>query len=232
MPRIARLIIPDAPHHITQRGNNKQDVFFVDTDKQVYLNILKEQADKFSLIIDGYCLMSNHVHLVATPIKQDSLAKTMGRTNLIYSQYINRLHKRGGHLWQNRYYSCVLDEKYFFNTLSYIERNPVRAKMCRKPWDYEWSSAASHVNGAIDKYGLIDNNRWKVIVGNINWKNVLTERSDKEEMRKVMIYCRTGRPLGSDSFISKLESKLGMRLRALPIGRPKKTKAPNSNSKI
>ncbi len=224
MPRIARIIIPDIPHHITQRGNNRQDVFFTDDDKVVYLGILKAQADNFGLLIDGYCLMTNHIHLITTPHKEDSLAKAMGRTNLLYSQYINRLHKRGGHLWQNRYFSNVLGQRYFFNALRYIERNPVRAGICRRAWNYPWSSASAHVNGSSDAYGLIDAGRWKELSGSMDWKEVLQGRESEADITKMRAYCRTGRPLGSDSFISKLESKLGRRLRALPVGRPAKNK--------
>ena len=91
MPRIARRVIEDIPHHITQRGNNKQDVFFVDDDRTAYLEILKKQSDQYGLTVMGYCLMANHIHLIAVPHKADSLAKAVGRTHFIYTQYINRL---------------------------------------------------------------------------------------------------------------------------------------------
>ena len=109
MPRIARIVISDVQYHITQRGNNHQDIFFVDDDRQVYLEFLKKQADRFGLEVQGYCLMTNHIHLIATPHNEDSLAKAIGITHLLYTQYINRMHRRSGHLWQNRFYSCPLD---------------------------------------------------------------------------------------------------------------------------
>ena len=87
-------MLPGRPHHVTQRGNNRQDVFFVDDDRRVYLGLLKEQAERFGLEILGYCLMSNHVHLVAVPAGEDSLAKAVGRTHFLYTQYVNRLHGR------------------------------------------------------------------------------------------------------------------------------------------
>ena len=144
MPRVARTVITDVPHHIVQRGNNRQDIFFVDEDRQAYLDVLKEQSDKYGLEVTGYCLMSNHIHLVATPKNEDSLAKAVGRAAFIYTQYINRFHKRSGHLWQGRFYSCSLDESHFWQALRYIECNPVRAKICHNPWKYQWSSAAAH----------------------------------------------------------------------------------------
>jgi len=94
MPRVSRIVLPGRPHHVTQRGNNRQDVFFVDDDRRVYLGLLKEQAERFGLEILGYCLMSNHVHLVAVPAGEDSLAKAVGRTHFLYTQYVNRLHGR------------------------------------------------------------------------------------------------------------------------------------------
>ena len=96
MPRMARAIAVGCAHHITQRGNNRQDVFFVDQDREVYLQILQEQAGKYGLEVLGYCLMTNHVHIVAIPHAEDSLAKGIGRTHVRYSQYINRFHSAPG----------------------------------------------------------------------------------------------------------------------------------------
>ena len=230
MPRLARIVIPDIPHHITQRGNNKQDVFFVDDDRIAYLRFLKEQAARFGVIIEGYCLMTNHIHIIATPNKENALARVMGKTNLLYSQYINFMHKRSGHLWQNRFYSCPLDSQHFYIALSYIERNPVRSKMARLPWTYRWSSASAHTEGE-DEFGLIDAGRWRQQSTGINWKNILRASMDERQISRIRIYCRTGRPLGSDGFISRLESMIGRRLRALPVGRPKKKIRVKSNKK-
>ena len=94
MPRLARAVAVGFAHHITQRGNNRQDVFFVDDDRRVYLELLKEQADKYSLDLTGYCLMSNHIHIVAIPQKQDSPAKAVGRTHFRYTQNINCFSRR------------------------------------------------------------------------------------------------------------------------------------------
>ena len=147
MPRTARIVIPGLPHHVTQRGNNRQDVFFSDADRKVYLELLGQQCETFGLAIDGYCLMTNHIHLIATPRDEGSLAKAVGRTNLYYTRYINRLHGRSGHLWQDRFFSCPLDDQYFWTAMIYVERNPVRANLVRKPWRCPWSSATAHVTG-------------------------------------------------------------------------------------
>ena len=107
MPRIARTIAVGYAHHITHRGNNRQDIFFVDDDRFVYLAILKEHCDKYGLDVFAYSLMTNHIHIVAVPRKEDSLAMAVGRTHLRYTQYINQMHKRSGHLWEGRFYSCA-----------------------------------------------------------------------------------------------------------------------------
>jgi len=107
-------------HHITQRGNNRADVFLVDDDRRVYLELLREQAKKYGLEVVGYCLLSNHVHLVAIPHGEEALAQAVGRTHFRYSQYVNRLHGRSGHLWQGRFHSCALDERHFWQALKYV----------------------------------------------------------------------------------------------------------------
>ena len=145
MPRVGRIVIPGCAHHVTQRGNNRQDVFFVRDDYRTYLAILGEQSRRYGLQVHAYCLMTNHVHLVATPRSGQSLAKAVGRTHWLYTQTINRLHGRSGHLWQNRFYSCALDGDHYWAAIRYAERNPVRARLHRKAWLYPYSSAAAHV---------------------------------------------------------------------------------------
>lgn len=223
MPRKARIVVPSVPHHITQRGNNGQDVFFVDDDREVYLHFLCEESAVYGLEILGYCLMTNHVHLIGVPHKRESLAKAVGRTNLRYSQYINRMHNRSGHLWQNRFFSCPLDRPHFWLGLRYVETNPVRAKMVRSPSKYKWSSAAAHL-GKADDDSLIDVAKWRQISARINWKQKLARGCSEEEIEIIRKATNIGRPLGKDSFIIKLEKIVGKRLRPLPAGRPKKNR--------
>ena len=220
MPRVRRIVIPGVPHHITQRGNNKQDVFFVDDDRHVYLALLKKQADRFGLKILGYCLMTNHVHLLATPGRDDSLAKAIGRTHYLYSQYINTRHGRSGHLWQNRFFSCALDDEHLWTALAYIERNPVRTKAVRFAWEYTWSSAGPHT-GSLENDTLLDLEMWRSFWDDSAWKDFLGTSGD-DEIGRIRLCTNRGRPLGSDSFMSKIEKAAGYRLRPLPIGRPKK----------
>ena len=143
MVRVARIVVPGARHHVTQRGNNRQDVFFVEEDRLVYLELLAKQGPLYGFHVEGYCLMTNHVHIVGVPQQEDALAKAIGRTHFLYTQYVNRLHGRSGHLWQNRFYSCALEDARVFDVLGYVELNPVRAGMVKKAWEYGWSSAAA-----------------------------------------------------------------------------------------
>ncbi len=221
MARVARIIVPDAAHHVTQRGNNKQDVFFVDDDRHVYLELLHAQAQRFGFRILGYCLMTNHVHIIGVPKDEAALAKTFGRTHFLYTQYINRLHGRSGHLWQNRFYSCPMDEVHALQALSYAELNPVRAKMVRHPWTYAWSSAAAHC-GKAPAHPLLDLTDWQDTPSGHAWRDTLAEfAGDNGASDLIRRNTHTGRPLGSDTFLSKVEKTLARRVRPLPVGRPK-----------
>ena len=220
MPRVARIVLPGLPHHITQRGNNRQDVFFVDSDRVRYLEILSKQCALYGLTVEAYCLMTNHIHIIATPSKEASLSKAVGRTHFLYTQYINRMHNRSGHLWQNRFSSCAMDDAHYLTAVRYVERNPVRARMVRKPWRYAWSSAAAHI-GRGASTGVLDMEHWIEQTAGLDWEDFLIE-SDGEGVDAIRLATHRGRPLASDSFLSKLETKLNRRLRPLPVGRPRK----------
>ena len=220
MPRAARIVVPGAVHHITQHGNNYEDVFFDDEDRETYIETLGEQAEKFALLLHGYCLMPNHVHLLATPKREESLAKALGSTHLLYAQHINRTHERRGHFWQQRFHSCAMDDDYFWAALRYVERNPVRVGTTKKPWSYRWSSAAAHI-GQDQANPLLDIPAWEQWSDGVDWKAFLTDDDDEGDLERFR--CTDGRPLGSDDFLDELEAKLGRRVRALPRGRPRST---------
>ena len=220
MPRIARVCVAGYPHHITQRGNNKERVFFDDEDRRFYLNLLQRYKDKFEMKILAYCLMGNHVHVLAVPEKETSLARGIGGTNLLYTQYINRKYNRSGRLWQNRFFSSVVEkEPYLWAVMKYIEQNPVRAKVVKRAEDYEWSSARAHILGIKDDL-LSDESRF-------NEEEVKSYREflrgdDKEINGAIRRATSTGRPLGSERFIKKLERILGRDIFPKKGGRPKK----------
>jgi putative transposase len=129
MSRQARVVVEGVPHHVTQRGNNRQDIFLADEDRHFYLKTLREKSEQFGLTITGYCLMTNRIHLIAVPRHPDSLAKALGQTHWRYAMRFNRLHRRSGHLWQNRFYSCPLGPSHLATALAYVDLNPVRARL-------------------------------------------------------------------------------------------------------
>jgi putative transposase len=221
MSRLARAIAVGCAHHITQCGNNHQKVFLADDDRRVYLELLREQAAKYGLEVLAYCLMDNHVHLVAIPHTEEALAQAVGRTHFRYTQHFNRLHRRSGHLWQGRFFSCALDGRHLWTAIKYVELNPVRAKLCRRAWRYAWSSAALHVDRKAESE-LLNLTRWYKQVTAEEWRRELAEGLTADEAARIRLRTHTGRPLGSDSFLSKLEARLGRRVRPLPVGRPKK----------
>jgi putative transposase len=219
MPRIARAVTVGHPHHITQRGNYRQAVFQGDEDYLQYVEWLKSYSTKYSLKIWAYCLMGNHVHFISVPMEPDSLAKTFNTLHMRYSQYFNMRNKATGHLWQGRFFSCVLDERHLCAGIRYVETNPVRAGIVKKAEDYKWSSAPSHAKGKKD---LILSNDCYVLKKIKGWSAYLREKEDVSLIDAIRQNTRTGRPCGDDRFTQKIEKLLGRRLAALPRGRPRK----------
>jgi putative transposase len=221
MPRVARIVVPDVPHHVTQRGNNQEKVFFSDEDRIVYLKILKDQCDRYSVAVLGYCLMANHVHLIAVPKRAESLAKAIGRTNWIYANHLNRARKRSGHLWQSRFYSNAMDDDHCLLAMRYVEWNPIRAGICQSARKYPWSSAAAHCGGK-DTAGLLDLAQWNELTKGVNWEAAIKTEPTEQEISSVRRSLHTGRPLMGEGLMKKLERKLGQTLHSRPRGRPKK----------
>ena len=206
MARIARIVIPDLPHHIIQRGNRNQTVFFSDSDKATYKEILFEQIKKHGISIWAYCLMDNHVHLISVPEEINSLSKGVGETNRRYTRMINFRKGWKGYLWQGRFVSYPLDKKYLYAAVKYIENNPVNSGLVKNAEDYPWSSAQAHVYKTKDPL-LSDNFLTKEIK---NWENYLQnetrEKSEKEDISLLIKHAKTGRPLGDKNFLTKLEN--------------------------
>jgi putative transposase len=205
MARIARVVIPDYPHHIIQRGNRRQDVFFSNQDKEAYIDLLFEQIRKWNITIWAYCLMDNHVHIIALPKDEKSLASGIGETHRKYSRMINFRKGWRGYLWQGRFISYPMDEKYFYSAVRYIERNPIRAGLVKKAEDYPWSSAKAHVFKENDVL-LSDNFMTSEIK---DWSTFLKEEADKTDIKLFKQHANTGRPLGDQEFINKLEKITG-----------------------
>lgn len=225
MPRIARVVIPEWPYHIVQRGNNKQLVFFDDEDRRKYLQLVKLYCEKWKSQILAYSLMPNHVHLLLVPKEEGSLAKTMQGIGLCYTQRINRKYNRSGRFWESRYHSCVVDkDKYLCTVIRYIERNSVRAGLVNKPEEYEWSSARAHLLGAEDP---LVNPADLLVYGDYDIPKLqyLIEMSEKsKEMNEIKKATRKGLPLGNLSFQRTVEDTLNRKIIPKSRGRPWKNK--------
>ncbi len=223
MPRMARVVIPGCPHHVTQRGNRGEDVFFTEGDRVRYLDLLGEYAEKHGLAIQAYCLMANHVHLVAVPRTEASLATALKPVHMRYAQHVNWTQHIGGRLWQGRFFSCPLDEEHLWAAVRYVERNPVRAGMVERAEDYRWSSAAAHCGLRADAV-VSDPCEPTARLTPTQWQQWLREPWEAEpEMTARLRHCtRTGRPAGGAGFIARLEALVGRVLRPKKGGRPRK----------
>ena len=220
MARLARVVAADTPHHVTQRGNARRDVFYSDSDRLVYLSLLRHHSKVAGLDILGYCLMSNHVHVIAVPRAPDALARALHHTHGRYANYLNLRLAATGHVWQGRYYSCPMDENHTWTALRYTECNPVRAGMVQSPSEYAWSSAPAHTGARLcDPLVSLDewSNRWDPD----DWGEFLAAASQRE-IKEIRDCTSNGRPLGSAEFIAGLEETLQRQLQPKKGGRPKK----------
>lgn len=221
MPRLARTVFSRVPHHLTQRGNRREDVFFTDDDRKAYLKWLGEYAKKHKVEILAYCLMTNHIHLVAVPAAEEGLHGMLKPLHMRYAQRVNRSRGWTGHLWQGRFFSSALDEDYLWAAVRYIERNPVRAKMVRRAENYRWSSAKAHCGLQTDPV-LTKSVYWRQQFGSIgDWSGWLAEGDEPEELGILRRNVNKNLPCGSVSFIRKLEKRAERALQYRPRGRPK-----------
>ena len=218
MARIARVIAPGLPHHVTQRGNRRQQTFFEDDDYQAYLELMAEWCGKLHVQVWAYCLMPNHVHLIAVPETEEGLARAIGEAHRRYTRRINFRNGWRGHLWQERFASFPLDERYLLAAARYAEMNPVAAGMVTHPDEYRWSSASAHLAGHDDELVTV-----KPLLDMVSdWSGFLTLSGD-EELSLLRKHERSGRPLGEISFVERLEADLERLLR--PAKRGPKPKA-------
>ena len=209
MARFARVVAIGTAHHVTQRGVDQQRTFFTDADRNTYLDCLAKYCAQARARILAYCLMSNHVHLVLVPEERQSLAVALRRTHSRYALYLNARRDRVGHLWQNRFYSSALDEEHLWIALRYVERNPVRANLVKRPEEYKWSSAAAHLGTDHSASGLLDWAFHAAAGGTERWQTLLAEPEQIEAIRRLQRGTFTGRPVGSPEFVAKLEKQLG-----------------------
>ena len=227
MPRHARTVVPGFPHHITQRGNRRDLVFFSNDDRRAYLAWLRGYAALHGVEVLAYCLMPNHVHLVAVPRTEDGLHRMMRPLHMRYAQVINRLHGWAGHLWQGRFFSSVLDNDYFLAAVRYVERNPVRAGIVPRAEEYAWSSAAARCGLRLDPLLAAESPWTRRLREEIrDWPTWLGE-DDEQRANRIRLHSNMGLPCGSDKFIDSLERLTGRDLRFRPQGRSPEPSVPS-----
>jgi len=204
---MARVVIPGIPHHVTQRGVRRMETFFDDEDYEVYISLLREWCLSSGVEIWAYCLMPNHVRLIAVPESESSLAHGIGEAHRRYTRHVNFKKSWKGYLWQGRFASFPMDEEHLLNSVRYVEINPVRAKLAERAEDYRWSSARAHLSGK-------DNILVKVkpMLERVeNWSGLLTN-GDQARIDDLRMHERTGRPLGDVSFVEKMSRLAGREL--------------------
>ena len=209
MARLARVVVPGLPHHVTQRGNRRQPVFFGEADYRAYLQELRVQSKRWGLQVWAYCLMTNHVHLIVVPQTEQSLARGLGEAHRRYTRLVNFREGWRGYLWQGRFGSVPLDEAHLYAAMRYVERNPVEAGMVQRAHDYPWSSARAHVLHTPDP--LLSPHVLQETVP--DWATFLATPNDEAPTSRLELHLRTGRPLGSAQFLDQIEQRLGRRVR-------------------
>ena len=222
MPRRARIQIPGYPMHIVQRGHNRAACFLEPSGYELYLGLLNELHERFGCQIHAFVLMTNHVHLLVTPERKDSASELMRRVNLRFVQAMNRRYGRTGSGWEGRFWSSVIDTRsYFMTTHRYIELNPIRAGLVKRPENYLWSSHAANAFGVPCPF--IRAHAVYLALGSHTdrrraaYRNLFREKLEDKDLDRIRHALRRNLPLGSDDFIDDLERRLGVRLRT---GRP------------
>jgi putative transposase len=218
MSRQARIVVPGELFHLTQRGNYRQRIFEDDIDRAYYLKLFEEYKNKYSLELFAFCLMENHVHFIVKPLQEHSMAQAICRCHQRYSYYLHKKRKINGHLWQERFYSCLLYGEHIVHAIRYVERNPVRAKMVSQPWDYKWSSTRAHLGV---EYKIISLSDCSDYVGDVNWRDFIGQPEQEDQIHQIRKNTFQGLVMGTQEQINNLELKLGRSIQPKSKGRPR-----------
>ena len=221
MARLPRVVVVDVAHHVTQRGNARQVILANHPDRIAYLELLRQSSELYRLSLLGYCLMSNHVHLIVVPRAAAALSQALQQTHGRYASYWNARQSSSGHVWQGRFYSCPLDHAHLWAGLRYVELNPVRAGMVSAAEEWPWSSAAAHCHSDLAHQGLemeCWQRRWTVA----GWRDYLAAAESPTDLSALRRCTHTGRPLGTSQFVAALEQTTLRRLALRKGGRPPK----------
>ena len=229
MARLPRYVLPGQQQHVILRGNNRSIIFVAEEDYHFFIECLQSAAEQHGCAIHAYVLMTNHVHLLITPEREDSIGKTLQSLGRRYVQYFNYTQKRTGTLWEGRYKATLIDsERYLLTCYRYIELNPVRANMVAHPREYPWSSYLSHAEGKIDK--LITDHALYITLGKENeerqagYRALFKAHMSEATLVAVRDATNKGWALGNDRFMEELATAVSRRIAPLPKGRPRKDK--------
>ncbi len=218
MPRVKRLVVPGVPHHVTQRGNQGQQVFFDEKDGQHYIDDLKDYAARAETKILAFCLMPNHIHLILEPAHEDGLRAALAPVHHRHAMRLNKRDAGGGHIWQGRFHSNAMDESSTFAVKRYVELNPVRSNLVNKPEAWRWSSAKHHLG--LEHLDFISPSQFDWPVD--KWRAFLAEGISEQELAYIRKTEMSHRVMGNDKFIDQLERQTGLNLRPAKRGRPPK----------
>ena len=220
MARLARVVVPGIPHHVTQRGNRRLEIFVEDGDYRAYTALLAEFSERAGVAVWAYCLMPNHVHLILVPSDTDGLRAALAETHRRYARRINQREDWQGHLWQERFHSFPMDEAHLLAAARYVELNPVRAGLVKQARQWRWSSTRAHLAGEDDGLARVGPLLERVP----DWAEFLKGGLEKAELKAIHAHERTGRPLGDAAFIGRMEAVTGRTLAPRKPGRKKSAK--------
>jgi putative transposase len=218
MPKIARLVVPDIPHLVTQRSSRREPAFSSDSDYRLYLDLLGDACGRAGTAIWAWCLMPGHVRLVLVPSHSDGLRAALSETHRRYSWAVNRREGRRGPLWQSPFSSFPMDEAHLLVCVRYVELDPVRAGLVARPEQWPWSSARAHLGLARDTVTDLAPMRARAP----DWRGLLDLGLDEGERDRIRAAERTGWPLGSAAFLQALAAALGRSAAPRPRGRPRR----------
>lgn len=214
MARLARVVIPGHPHHVTQRGNGRARTFFEDGDYALYRDLLAANCRDAGVEVWAWCLMPNHVHLILVPSDPDGLRRALARVHRSYAGTIQARRKRTGHFWQGRFGAVAMDEQYLAAALRYVSLNPVRARLVRRAQDWRWSSTRAHLRGKDDGLTALAPIRHRFP----RFADLLATEPEADLFAALRSAESIGRPLGDDRFLARAERQTGRILKPAKRG--------------
>jgi putative transposase len=214
MARLARLVVPGLPHHVTQRGNGRSRTFFNDADYRLYRDLLAESCATAGVEVWAWVLMPNHVHLILVPADEDGLRRALATVHRRYAGHIHTRLKSTGHFWQGRFGAVAMDEGHLAAALRYVAFNPVRACLAPRPQDWPWSSVHAHLAGRSEGLTTVD----PVLVRFPNFAEFIGRDVDAEAAERLRRAESIGRPLGGERFLADLEAMTGRTLKPAKRG--------------